>query len=151
MASVPSSSPTRRTPLSASDSGNSTSHSPKKQVEAATNNGVFHGDDIKPDFADGLDHLDSTQCIERFRKYDAEYTRRLMAKYFSAKTVYGGNIFDEQITLCDEIIKSSRLPCFRSYADPVVGLEEQCSNGSTPPTDTQGNIPNGKHMVKKNN
>ncbi|KAJ1428122.1 hypothetical protein SESBI_09121 [Sesbania bispinosa] len=142
MASVPS---PRCAPPSASDSGNSTPHSPKNQVEGATNNGVFHSDEGKPDFADGLDHLDSKQCIERFRKYDADYTQRLLAKYFSTKSLYGGNIFDEEIRIGDEIIKASR-----SYADSVVGFEDQCSNGSSPPADSQPNIPNGKHIVKKN-
>ncbi|MED6130565.1 hypothetical protein PIB30_002159 [Stylosanthes scabra] len=143
MASVASASasPGRRTPPPAADSGNSNPHSPK--VESGTNNGVSHTEDNKPDLPDELDHLDSTQCIERFRKHDAEYTRRLMAKYFSGKTAFGGNkLFDEQITIGDEVIKSSRLPCFWSYTDPVVGIEEQCSNGST-------TIPNGKHMPKK--
>ncbi|KAK7301552.1 hypothetical protein RJT34_12418 [Clitoria ternatea] len=129
----------------------STPHSPKNQVEAASNtNGVFNVDDRKPDFRDALDHLDSTHCIERFRKYDAEYAQRLMAKYFSTKSHCGGNIFDDQITIDHEIIKSSRLPCFRFYVDSVVGSEDQRSNGSTPPADSHGNISNGKHMVKKN-
>ncbi|XP_027339217.1 uncharacterized protein LOC113852986 [Abrus precatorius] len=115
--------------------------SPKNQVDD-------HG---KPECSNGLDHLDSTQCIERFRKYDAEYTQRLLAKYFTTKSSYGGNMFDEQITIDDEIIKASRLTCLRTYVDPVVGFEDQGSNGSTPPADTQANIPNGKHVVKKNN
>lgn len=28
--------------------------------------------------------------IEKYRKYEADYTQRLMAKYFSKKTIYGG-------------------------------------------------------------
>eukprot|EP00256_Glycine_max_P061210 XP_014630282.1 uncharacterized protein LOC100797247 isoform X2 [Glycine max] len=130
MASVPSPSPPPRS-------------SPNNQVEAATNNGASHVDDKKPNFTDGLDHLDSPQCIERFKKYDDDYAHRLLAKYFSNKNFNGGNIFDLEITVNDEIIKSSR-----SYADPVVGFEEQSSNGSTPPADSQANIPNGKHVVK---
>ncbi|KAE9587461.1 hypothetical protein Lal_00031886 [Lupinus albus] len=135
MASVPSPSPPRLT---------------NNQDEGATNNGVFHTDDKKPNLTFELDHLDSTQYIERFRKYDAEYSRRLMSKYFSGKSLYGGNIYEEQMTIGDEIIKSSRLPCFRLYTDPVVGFEEQCSNGSTPPSDAQTSMSNGKHTVKKN-
>ncbi|KAG5049879.1 hypothetical protein JHK85_010982 [Glycine max] len=130
MASVPSPSPPPRS-------------SPNNQMEAATNNGASHVDDKKPNFTDGLDHLDSPQCIERFKKYDDDYAHRLLAKYFSNKNFNGGNIFDLEITVNDEIIKSSR-----SYADPVVGFEEQSSNGSTPPADSQANIPNGKHVVK---
>ncbi|XP_057440035.1 uncharacterized protein LOC130731827 [Lotus japonicus] len=150
MASVPSPSPPRRAPPPASDSATSTAaHSPKNQVEVAPNNGAFHGDEKKPDFADALDHLDGTRYIERFSKYDDEYRRRLLEKYFSGK-INGGNIIYEQITVRGEIIKTSRLPCLRSYADPVVGFEDQFSNGSSPPVDTQANIPNGKHMVKNN-
>ncbi|KAL9314106.1 hypothetical protein ACSQ67_019558 [Phaseolus vulgaris] len=115
------------------------------KVEAAKNNGNCHEDDKKPNFTDGLDYLDSPQCIERFRKYDNDYAHRLLAKYFSNKNLYGGNEFDVQIRVNDEIIKSSG-----SYADPVVGFEDQSSNGSTPPADSQASIPNGKHVVKKN-
>ncbi|RDX60931.1 hypothetical protein CR513_60886, partial [Mucuna pruriens] len=137
MASVPSPSPPP--PRSASDSANT------NQLEAATDNGVSHVEDKKPDFTDGLDHLESAQCIERFRKYDDDYAHRLMAKYFSAKSFYGGNIFDVQMAVDEEIIKSSK-----SFADPVVGFEEQCSNGSPPPADSPANLPNGKPAVKKN-
>lgn len=35
-------------------------------------------------------YLDSTEYIERFKKYEADYTCRLMAKYFSKKNLYGG-------------------------------------------------------------
>ncbi|CAJ1974891.1 unnamed protein product [Sphenostylis stenocarpa] len=146
MASVPSPSPPPP-PHSASNSGNI---SPRDTVEAASNNGICHVDDKKPNFTDGLDHLDSPQCIERFRKYDNEYAYRLVAKYFSNKNIYGGNIFDVQLRVNDELINSSGFACYRSYADPVVGYEDQSSNGSTPPADSQASIPNGKHVVKKN-
>eukprot|EP00256_Glycine_max_P034867 XP_006581024.1 uncharacterized protein LOC100802968 isoform X2 [Glycine max] len=150
MASVPSpsSSPPPPPPRSGNTSPNNQFFPPK--LEAVTNNGVSHVDDKKPNFTDGLDHLDSPQCIERFRKYDHDYAHRLLAKYFSNKNFNGGNIFDLEITVNDEIIKSSSLTCYRSYADPVVGFEDQSSNGSTPPADSQANIPNGKHAVKKN-
>lgn len=35
-------------------------------------------------------YLDSKEYAERFKKYEADYTCRLMAKYFSKKTLYGG-------------------------------------------------------------
>ncbi|OIV89036.1 hypothetical protein TanjilG_32375 [Lupinus angustifolius] len=78
-------------------------------------------------------HLDSTQRIERFTKYDGECSRRLMAKYFSGKIPFW------------------RLPCFCSYTDLVVGFEEQCINGSIPHPDAEGNMSNGKYTVKKSN
>lgn len=52
--------------------------------------------------------------------------------------------------LIDAVTCFSRLPCLRSCADPVVGFEDRSSNGTSSPADTQGSIPNGKHMVKKN-
>ncbi|KAI4335857.1 hypothetical protein L6164_014462 [Bauhinia variegata] len=143
MASMPSS--PQRTPPPDPNPDNSGG---ANQVEGDTNNGVFHGDEKKPQSANGLDYLDSRECIERFKKHDADYTRRLLAKYFSGKTIYGGNLFDENITIDDEIIKSSRWPCFRSYADPVVGFEDQCSNGSTPTAETTPNSTNVEHIVK---
>ncbi|XP_019435441.1 PREDICTED: uncharacterized protein LOC109341921 [Lupinus angustifolius] len=102
-------------------------------------------------------HLDSTQRIERFTKYDGECSRRLMAKYFSGKIPFwryatmDRNIYEEQMTVSDELIKSSRLPCFCSYTDLVVGFEEQCINGSIPHPDAEGNMSNGKYTVKKSN
>ncbi|XP_024631539.1 uncharacterized protein [Medicago truncatula] len=146
MASVPSSPP--RAPLSAAESTtNSTTPFPKQEVErnATNNNGVFHADEVKPDLNDGLDHLDSKQCIERFRKYENEYTHRLLNKFFSGKNLNGGNSFYEEIAIGAEVLKTSRVPCFQLYADPVVGFEEQCSKGSTSPAKTQANTPNGKH------
>ena len=35
-------------------------------------------------------YLDSANYIEKFKKYEADYTNRLMAKYFSKKNLYGG-------------------------------------------------------------
>lgn len=34
--------------------------------------------------------MNSGEYIKRFSKYEADYTRRLMAKYFSDKDIYGG-------------------------------------------------------------
>lgn len=148
MASVPSSPP--RAPLSAAESTtNSTTPFPKQEVKvegnATNNNGVFHAGEVKPDLNDGLDHLDSKQCIERFRKYENEYTHRLLNKFFSGKNLNGGNSFYEEIAIGAEVLKTSRVPCFQLYADPVVGFEEQCSKESTLPAETQANTPNGKH------
>ncbi|GMN61690.1 hypothetical protein TIFTF001_030780 [Ficus carica] len=89
--------------------------------------------------------------IEKFKKYEADYTRRLMAKYFSKKNLYGGNVFDENTTIDDELIKSSRWPCTRSYADPVQAFEDQNNSESVPIIETApANISNGKHPPKKN-
>ncbi|KAG6627282.1 uncharacterized protein LOC122296330 [Carya illinoinensis] len=156
MASVRSGSPPPSSPPSASNSENSatsptTSHTQKPQVEGATNNGgTLTVDEKEPDLPENFEYLDSTEYIERFKKYEADYTCRLMAKYFSKKNLYGGNIYDGDITIDDEVIKSSRWPCTRSYADPVQGFEDQRSRGSAYSDESPTTISNGKHPLKKN-
>ncbi|KAJ8752306.1 hypothetical protein K2173_003942 [Erythroxylum novogranatense] len=103
------------------------------KVEEASENGVPV--DQKPDLSH-LAFLDSEEYIEKFRRYEADYTRRLMKKYFSKKNIYGGNIFDEKSTIDDETIMSSRLPCMESYADPVKAFEELSSTGSSSTSET---------------
>lgn len=83
--------------------------------------------------------MNSKEEIEKFKKYEADYTRRLKAKYFSDKTIFGGkkqhqlrglvhsrnvfnimehvilagNIFDEKITVDGLNIKASKyVPCY---------------------------------------
>ncbi|KAG5234041.1 hypothetical protein OIU76_000695 [Salix suchowensis] len=75
--------------------------------------------------------LDSVEYVDKCKKYEADYTQRLMAKYFSKKDLYGGNIFDEKMTIDNETIMSSRWPCTLSFADPVKSFEEQSNTGST--------------------
>ncbi|XP_030937260.1 uncharacterized protein LOC115962547 isoform X1 [Quercus lobata] len=163
MANVPSSSPpTPTSPPSASNSENSatsptTSLTPPNPLhlqvvdEGPTpNNGSLNVDDKKPDFPhQHFKFLDSTDYIEKFKKYEADYTFRLMAKYFSKKNLYGGNIFDGNMKIDDEVIKSSRWPCTRSYANPVQGFEDQSSSIPAYSDETPTDISNGKHPVRK--
>ncbi|XWS60387.1 hypothetical protein CRYUN_Cryun07bG0032100 [Craigia yunnanensis] len=74
--------------------------------------------------------LDNPEYIEKYKKYEADYTCRLMAKYFSKKNFYGGNIFFEKTTIDSETILSSRWPCTRSFPDPVHAFEDQSNGGS---------------------
>ncbi|KAL5098532.1 hypothetical protein RYX36_002859 [Vicia faba] len=105
MASAPSS-PRRTTALSATESTSSTPHVSVNPVEgdAVKNGDLLHPDEVKPDNDDGLDHLDSKQCIERFRNYENEFIHRLLAKYFSGNNLNGANSFYEEITIGDEVI-----------------------------------------------
>ncbi|KAF3437981.1 hypothetical protein FNV43_RR20737 [Rhamnella rubrinervis] len=70
---------------------------------------------------------------EKFKKYETDFVRLLMSKYFSKKNVCRENIFDESIAIDGEIIKSSRWPCTRSNFDPAQGFEDQsiCSLTAT--------------------
>ncbi|EXB53965.1 hypothetical protein L484_022933 [Morus notabilis] len=155
MANLPSSS-SPQSLSSASNSDNSpatttkpTSHSslsPKLQVDAGENN----FDEKTPEVATNFQYLYLANHIEKFKIYEADYARRLMAKYFSKKNLYGGNVFDENVTIDNELIKSSRWPCTRSYADSVKAFEDQNSSESVTVNETPSNISNGKHLPKKN-
>ncbi|TYI53930.1 hypothetical protein E1A91_D11G040300v1 [Gossypium mustelinum] len=94
--------------------------------------------------------LDDPEHIEKYKKYETDYTYRLMAKYFSKKNFYGGNIFDEKTTIDSETILSSRWPSTRSFADPVRAFEDPSNGGSVSEPETLTNISNGKLQLKKN-
>ncbi|XP_044465296.1 uncharacterized protein LOC123195574 [Mangifera indica] len=142
MAAAPSSSPS-------SDSRNSATHpiQPEREVgEVATNSGVFDVFEKRPDSPpQHFQVLNSIDYIEKYQKYEADYNRRLMAKYFSKKNLYGGSIFEETMTINGETIKSSRWPCTRSFADPVQAFEDQSSCASSSIAENMNNVPNGRH------
>lgn len=150
---MPSSASAPASPPSASHSQNSaTQPSPRKHLaEAATNNdGLFNAEEKKPDLSDQFEDFDNFNSSEKYKKYESDYAQRLMAKYFSKKNLYGGNIFEENTTIDDEIIKSSKWPCTRSFADPLQGFEDHRSSCSTSAMESHSAISNGKHAVKKN-
>ncbi|XP_030472873.2 uncharacterized protein LOC115690602 [Syzygium oleosum] len=128
---------------------------PNPQVDADADADAGAGDvagdaeDRKPDSNELARDSNDAGDIEKYRKYEADYTRRLMAKYFSKKTIYGGDIFDEELTIDGEVIKSSRWPYTRSYADTVNSFEDQSCSGSASAAETAMAISNGKHPLKK--
>ncbi|KAA3460610.1 Tetratricopeptide repeat 12 [Gossypium australe] len=136
MASLPSSPPAPSPPsISASHSESSITLAtallpPQAQVVATTVNGTLNVDDQKPQIANHFAVLDNPENIEKYKKFEADYTRRLMAKYFSKKNFYGGNVFDEKTTIDSETILSSRWPCTRSFADPMNAFKDPNNGGS---------------------
>ncbi|CAK9147889.1 unnamed protein product [Ilex paraguariensis] len=138
------SSPTSST-QSTSDSDNSTTQTPSHPV-IANENGAHDMLQKKTEAGaiDPFKDMNSKEYIGKFKKYEADYTRRLKAKYFSDKNIYGGNIFDVKLTIDGENIKASRWPGYQSYADPASFLAEQSSNGSTSASEAS-NDSNGKH------
>ncbi|KAJ4839136.1 hypothetical protein Tsubulata_040338 [Turnera subulata] len=107
------------------------------KVEDAKENGV--SDVVPEEKQPDLSHfeiLDSPEYIDKYKRYEAEYTRRLMAKYFSKKNLYGGNVFEDKMTIHGETIMSSRWNCTQSFADPLKGFEEQRSAGHPNSTST---------------
>ncbi|KDP24310.1 hypothetical protein JCGZ_25606 [Jatropha curcas] len=65
----------------------------------------------------------------KYEKYEAEYAQYLMGKYFSDKSLCGGKIFDNEVKIDDQIIKSSRFPCMQSYINPVQAFSSEESKG----------------------
>ncbi|KAH1074638.1 hypothetical protein J1N35_026966 [Gossypium stocksii] len=136
MASLPSSPPAPSPPsISASHSESSVTLAtallpPQAQVVATAENGTLNVDDQKPQIANHFAVLDNPENIEKYKKFEADYTRRLMAKYFSKKNFYGGNVFDETTTIDSETILSSRWPCTRSFADPMNAFKDPNNGGS---------------------
>ncbi|KAK3406427.1 hypothetical protein EUGRSUZ_K02633 [Eucalyptus grandis] len=61
--------------------------------------GAGDAEDRKPDPSELFQDSNDARDIEKYRKYEADYTQRLMAKYFSKKTLYGGDIYDEEFTI----------------------------------------------------
>ncbi|XP_042476468.1 uncharacterized protein LOC122058080 isoform X2 [Macadamia integrifolia] len=104
----------------------------------------------KPDLVERFLDSDTPDYTEKYNKYEADYVRRLKAKYFSKKDLYGGIIFDKEDAIDDEIIKSSRFPSTRSFTDPVNSFEDQ-SRFSASAAESSANHPNRKPQCKKSN
>lgn len=136
MASLPSSPPAPSPPsISASHSESSVTLAtallpPQAQVVATAENGTLNVDDQKPQIANHFAVLDNPENIEKYKKFEADYARRLMAKYFSKNNFYGGNVFDEKTTIDGETILSSRWPCTRSFADLMNAFKDPNNGGS---------------------
>ncbi|KAL8481063.1 hypothetical protein ACS0TY_027010 [Phlomoides rotata] len=89
--------------------------------------------------------MDSKEDTEKFKRYEAEFKQYLMSKYFSDKTVFGGNIFDVKMNIDGQTIAASRLPPYQSYLDPA-SFHKMISKGSsssaeTPTTSTSNGKP----------
>ncbi|CAA0817455.1 Unknown protein [Striga hermonthica] len=88
--------------------------------------------------------MDSKEHIEKFKRYEAEFRQYLMSKYFSDKTISGGNIFDVKMNIDGHTITASRLPPYQSYLDPAT-FHELISKEVGPSAETPStSISNGK-------
>ncbi|XP_038979229.1 uncharacterized protein LOC103717707 [Phoenix dactylifera] len=112
---------------------------------------------------------------EKHIRYDAEFSRHLMAKYFSGKAFDGaclanlvparlfsdkmisvnkddspnplGKVYDQETIIENETIKSSRYPFTSSFADPVRHYEEE--NRSVSPAEENIKCTGQEHPSKK--
>ncbi|PIM99026.1 hypothetical protein CDL12_28484 [Handroanthus impetiginosus] len=46
-----------------------------------------------------------------------------MSKYFSDKTIFGGNIYDVKSNIEGQTISAGRFPPYQSFVDPTIFLE----------------------------
>ncbi|WOL12114.1 hypothetical protein Cni_G20879 [Canna indica] len=99
-----------------------------------------------PQYALQTTEFDDAEYEEKHRKYEALYARRLRAKYFSKKALDGGNLYEQETIIDNEVIKSSRWPCTRSFADPIKYMEDQSQ--SSPEAETTATT-NKKQAPKK--
>ncbi|XP_038988006.1 uncharacterized protein LOC103717706 isoform X1 [Phoenix dactylifera] len=97
-----------------------------------------------------IKHLDEDYfkaLDEKHIRYDAEFSRHLMAKYFSGKAFDGGKVYDQETIIENETIKSSRYPFTSSFADPVRHYEEE--NRSASPAEENIKCTGQEHPSKK--
>lgn len=102
----------------------------------------------KPDLMNLFQDSDFADNMAKYNKYEADYVRRIKAKYFSKKALNGVNIFDEETTIDKEVVKSSRWPCTKPFIDPVQSSVEQ-SKSLASAAETSSNVPNRKYPYKK--
>ncbi|KAF3437985.1 hypothetical protein FNV43_RR20741 [Rhamnella rubrinervis] len=134
MTTVPSSSSTSS--LSSASNYNSSPTQPTYNSSTSSKPQVDNNvEDARPDHLPiPFNDLYEASYKEKFKKYETDFVRLLMSKYFSKKNVCRENIFDESIAIDGEIIKSSRWPCTRSNSDPAQGFEDQSIDSLTATT-----------------
>lgn len=100
----------------------------------------------KEEVIEDPDDMENEQ-VEKFKRYEVEARRYLMSKYFSDKTIFGGNIFDVKMGINGEQVKVSRFPGYQSYADPANFNDDSSSDSvSTVETSSQTQTANGQHQ-----
>ncbi|PKA51969.1 Glutathione S-transferase DHAR3, chloroplastic [Apostasia shenzhenica] len=90
---------------------------------------------VTPPEKTSLDEWDA-ENLEKLKKYEAMYARRLRAKYFSSRTSNGVNMFDQETIIDDMVVRSSRWPCTRSFAAPAKNLEDRSRFSSSTAPET---------------
>ncbi|OVA10270.1 hypothetical protein BVC80_1245g18 [Macleaya cordata] len=142
--SVPSSSDHNPLP---NPSNSAAKPNPQSTQQGGPNDDAMDVLERKPDLLESCEGLESAEYTEKYKKYEADYVRRIKAKYFSKKNLYGGNIFENETVIENDVIKSSRWPCTRSFTDPVQSFEDH-SRSSAFVAETS-NPSNKKYQCKK--
>ncbi|KAI3978060.1 hypothetical protein MKX01_032437 [Papaver californicum] len=111
-------------------------------------NGSENISERKPDLVGNSEYFDSVEYNEKYKKYESDYVRRIKSKYFSKKNFYGGNIFENETAIENNIIKSSRWPCTRSFTDAVQSFEDH-GRSSASIAEPSNYSSNKKYQCKK--
>ncbi|KAI3884422.1 hypothetical protein MKX03_034762 [Papaver bracteatum] len=112
------------------------------------NDGSVDISESKPDSVENSEYFDSAEYNEKYKKYESDYVRRIKSKYFSKKNFYGGNIFENETAIENDIIKSSRWPCTRSFTDAVQSFEDH-GRSSTSVAEPSNYSSSKKYQSKK--
>ncbi|XP_073028770.1 uncharacterized protein [Primulina eburnea] len=101
----------------------------------------------KESIKDPIDIMEADEPTEKLQRYEADYKQYLMSKYFTDKTIFGGNIFDVKMNIDGHTTTAARLPPFQSYLDPA-SFDDQNNKGSVPPAETTaGSNSDGKPEI----
>ncbi|KZV56216.1 hypothetical protein F511_13820 [Dorcoceras hygrometricum] len=83
--------------------------------------------------------MEGDEYMEKLKKYEADYKQYLMSKYFTDKTIFGGNIFDVKMNIDGHTTTAARLPPYQSYLDPA-SFDDQNNKGTVPSAETTTDI-----------
>ncbi|XP_073308996.1 uncharacterized protein [Primulina huaijiensis] len=134
---------------SVSNSQVSATHSSLARVEPPDESKEIMGSEeqSKESIKDPIDIMEVDEPTEKLQRYEADYKQYLMSKYFTDKTIFGGNIFDVKMNIDGHTTTAARLPPFQSYLDPV-SFDDQNNKGSVPPAETTaGSNSDGKPEI----
>ncbi|XP_075488545.1 uncharacterized protein LOC142527587 isoform X1 [Primulina tabacum] len=99
-------------PSSASNSQVSAAHSSLAKVEPPPDESkeiMGSEEQRKEPIKDPIDILEGDEYMEKLQRYEADYKQYLMSKYFTDKTIFGGNIFDVKMNIDGHTTYSSEV------------------------------------------
>lgn len=118
---------------------------PKEEQDVSSENGAL----LEPKKEEPSKDMDNQEDKKKYENYVTQMTSYVTAKYFSDKTLYGGNIYDVKVNTDGQTVKASRLPPHQSYADPA-SFHDLLNSVAKSEEETSADASNGKYSGKKN-
>ncbi|KAL3529371.1 hypothetical protein ACH5RR_008693 [Cinchona calisaya] len=116
---------------------------PKEEQDVSSENFAV----LEPKKEEPFLNMDNQEDKQKYENYASEMASYLKAKYFSDKTIFGGNIYDVKVNIDGETVKASRLPPHQSYADPA-SFHDLLNSVQKSAEETPGDSSNAKHSGK---